>query len=74
MGAVVWVEFSTVPTVLHGLHKCLAVASWEEDEEKAFVRALSFKAYDLDLFLGTSMNPSFLGNESTNDSFQGLRI
>lgn len=70
MGAVVWVEFSTVPTVptvLQGLHKCLTVASWEADEEKGFVRALSFKAYDRNLFLATSMNPSFLGSESTND-------
>lgn len=46
MGAVVWVEFSTVPRVLQGLHKCLAMTSWEEDEEKQFVRALSYKAYD----------------------------
>lgn len=42
------------------------LASWEEDEEKGFVRALSFKTYDCDLFLATSVNHSFLGSKSAN--------
>lgn len=60
------VEFSSVPTVLQGLPKCLTLASGEEEEEKGFVRVLSSKAYTCDLSLVTPMNHSILGSVSTN--------